>query len=113
MYINTRSKITASRVDSLLSEANSMMSKSTFSGDVACGSVTLARSGSVGQYGSNNDGLNSIYTSATLSTVFSQGCGRVKVVDVLNFCSSAGTNILGCANAWKHDCGHPTQQRQG
>jgi hypothetical protein len=96
-HINTRSKITNAGVDSLCNEANSMMSKSTFKGDVACGGVTLARSGNAGQFGSNNDGLNSIFSSTTFNTVVGQTCGRVKVVDVLNWCGSSGTNIIGCA----------------
>jgi hypothetical protein len=81
----------------LLADAASLLRTVQLNGDVAC-DVVLSLDGTAGSFGDSSDGLNVINTAAAIDRVLGQGCGRFKVVDVINYCGGFGTNIIGCGN---------------
>ena len=98
-FVNHRSvtsPMTPSRLDGVLKEGSRRAAASEFDVDVPCCTV-VARSGSGGTFGSTGDGLDAINDGPALSAVLGQSAGRVKVVNVINYCGGPGTNIIGCS----------------
>src|SRR5882672_3660541 len=95
-HTNVTSPMTSSRLDGVLGEGSRRAAAGEFDVDVPCCTV-VARSGNGGTFGSPGDGLDSINDAAGLSAVLNQSAGRVKVVKVINYCGSSGTNIIGCS----------------
>jgi dockerin type I repeat protein/thrombospondin type 3 repeat protein/matrixin len=95
-HVSLTSPMTSSRLDDVLKEGSRRAATGDFDVDVPCCTV-VSRSGNGGTFGTPGDGLDSIVDSATLSAVLNQKAGRVKVVKVINFCGSPGTNIIGCS----------------
>jgi hypothetical protein len=99
-HVSVTSPMTDSRLDGVLSEATRRAATGDSDGDsivdVPC-CVLVSRAGSAGTFGSPGDGLDAINDFPTLSTVLNQPAGRVKVVNVINYCGSSGTNIIGCS----------------
>ncbi len=88
--------MTSSRLDGVLKEGSHRAAAGEFDVDVPCCTV-VSRSGNGGTFGSPGDGLDSINDGTELDAVLRQSAGRVKVVSVINFCGSSGTNIIGCS----------------
>ncbi len=95
-HVSVTSPMTSARLDSVLQESTKRAATGDYDGDVPC-CLVVARSGSGGSFGSGADGLATIDDSGELTAVLNTGGGRVKVVNAINFCGSAGTNIIGCA----------------
>lgn len=123
-HVNTTSPMTAARLDSVLHESSLRVATGDFDGDVPCCTV-VQRSGSGGTFGTPGDGLDTVNDAATINAVLAQNGGRVKIVNVINYCGGAGTNIIGCSYApgngmvvvrlsslpfeavlWPHEYGH-------
>eukprot|EP00045_Choanoeca_perplexa_P007685 m.70651 g.70651 ORF g.70651 m.70651 type:complete len:514 (+) comp14171_c0_seq2:158-1699(+) len=111
-------------VDALIEEATNFTRESAFAEDVSC-CLEWRNGGDGGSFGSVGDGLDVVSDEADSLEVFNQNCGRVKVVDAINFCGGAASNVIGCAplnsdtmmvvqltsplsNAklWVHEAGH-------
>ena len=118
------SPMTISRLDDVLAEASRRVATGDFATDVPC-CAAVRRSGNGASFGSVGDGRDVINDAAGLSAVLGQSAGRVKVVNVINYCGSTGTNIIGCSYApgngmvivrlsglgheavlWMHEYGH-------
>jgi hypothetical protein len=95
-HVDMSAPMTAARLDDVLQEGTRRAAKADYNDDVAC-CTRVSRSGSGGTFGTHGDGLDSVDDSATLNAVLSRSAGRVKVVKVINFCVSPGTNIIGCS----------------
>jgi hypothetical protein len=95
-HVDLVSPMTAARLDALLQDATRRAAKADYGDDVPC-CTRVARSGSGGTFGSHGDGLDTINDSTTLTSVLNRSAGRVKVVKVINWCVSPGTNIIGCS----------------
>ena len=95
-HVSTTSPMTSARLDSVLQESTKRAATGDYDGDVPC-CMVVARVGTGGSFGSAGDGLATIDDSLELSTVLNTSGGRVKVVNAINFCGSAATNIIGCA----------------
>jgi len=95
-HVSVTSPMTPSRLDGVLQEGSRRAAAGEFDGDVPCCTV-VSRSGNGGTFGGPGDGLDSIDNATELTTVLTQPAGRVKVVNVINYCGGAGTNIIGCA----------------
>lgn len=85
-----------SRLDQLLEEGSLRVGRSDFAEDVAC-CATYARSGGAKTFGVSGDGLDSIDDDPELRSVLNNTVARVKVVRLINYCGSPGSNIIGCA----------------
>jgi hypothetical protein len=94
-HVNVTNPMTDARLDAILADASMRVGRDDFDTDVGC-CVTFSRQGSQRSFGSNGDGLDVIDTSSEVSTVLSHSSARVKVVRLINYCGSAGTNIIGC-----------------
>jgi putative metal-binding protein/matrixin len=68
---------------------------SDYADDVAC-CITIEREGTAGTVGTPGDGLDIIDNETELYAMLDAG-PRVKVVRQINWCGSAGTNIIGCS----------------
>ena len=95
-HVNVSNPMTSARLDSLLVEATKRADIGDYDGDVPC-CLVVARSGNGGTFGSSADGLASIDSSGELNTVLNTAGGRVKIVNAINYCGGAGTNIIGCS----------------
>ncbi len=95
-HASVSSPMTAFRLDGVLEEGSRRAATGDYDGDAACCTVVF-RSGGGGTFGTAGDGLDSIDTGAELTSVLSQSAGRVKIVNVINYCGGSGTNIIGCA----------------
>ena len=95
-HVDATSPMTTSRLDDVLAEGTRRVATADFDDDVACCAI-VRRTGSGGTFGAPGDGLDSVDDNAGLNAVIGQPGGRVKVVNVINFCGSAGTNIIGCS----------------
>jgi Dockerin type I domain len=95
-HASVTSPMTAAHLDAVLQEGSYRAAKGDFDGDVPCCTI-VARSGTGGTFGSAGDGLDAINDGPTLDTVLGVSAARVKVVNVINFCGSSGTNIIGCS----------------
>ncbi|MGH9870683.1 MAG: thrombospondin type 3 repeat-containing protein [Candidatus Polarisedimenticolia bacterium] len=95
-HITISNPMTNTRLDSVLTEATLRMGRSDFAADVAC-CASLSRSNSGGTVGTAGDGLGTIDSGPELTALFSLPGSRVKVVTAINWCSSPGMNIIGCA----------------
>jgi hypothetical protein len=95
-HVEVSSPMTVARLDAVLQDGTRRAAKADYSDDVPCCTV-VSRSGNGGTFGSHGDGLDTINDGAVLSAVLNQPGGRVKVVKVINFCGSLGTNIIGCS----------------
>jgi hypothetical protein len=92
----TTSAMTDQRLDTVLGLATLAVGKVNFTEDVAC-CMTFVRSGSGGTFGVADDGLDSIDSEEELYAVLGIRTARVKVVRQINYCGTAGANIIGCA----------------
>lgn len=120
-HVSVPSKVSASDVDQILARASDVAQTADFTEDVAC-CVGFVRSGSVATFGTAGDGRDSIDDQTELEGVLNLSLARVKVVRVINFCGTAGTNIIGCSYTpgfgmavvrtasegilWLHEYGH-------
>ena len=95
-HVDTSSPMTAARLDAVLQDGTRRVAKGDYSDDVPC-CTRASRLGTGGTFGSHGDGLDAINDAETLSTVLNRSGGRVKVVNVVNFCNGTGTNIIGCS----------------
>ena len=89
--------MTTLRLETILAEATLRAARADFDGDVAC-CTEVVRSGLGGTFGSAGDGLDTIDSAQELSSVLSAPAGRARVVNAINYCAGAGTNIIGCAS---------------
>jgi hypothetical protein len=94
-HANVTNAMTTARIDSLLQESSLRAATANFDGDVPC-CVVVARSGTARTFGTTTDGLDTINDSTELGSVLGSSVARVKVVNAINYCGSAGTNIIGC-----------------
>ena len=123
-HVDVPSPVDDATLDGILLGASRRAGFPDFAEDVAC-CVAVGRSGTGLSFGSAGDGLDRIDNSSELSTVLGSGPAWVKVVRVINFCGSPGTNIAGCAYTpgpsmtvvrvpsnedalWLHEYGHNT-----
>ena len=123
-HVDLNFPLQAADVDELLAEATNFTREASFEDDVSC-CLEWQSGGDGGLFGQVGDGLDIISDEADSIQVFRQDCGRVKVVDAINFCGGAATNVIGCApinsntmvvvrlsspleNAklWVHEAGH-------
>jgi hypothetical protein len=95
-HANVTAPMTATRLDAVLKEGSFRAAKGDFATDVACCTI-IGRSGGGGTFGANGDGLDTINDSPTLNAVLGVASGRVKIVNVINWCGGSGTNIIGCS----------------
>jgi hypothetical protein len=95
-HVDLSGPMTATRLDDVLREGTRRAAKADYSDDVAC-CTRVARSGPGGTFGAHGDGLDSVNDATTLNSVLSRSAGRAKVVKVINYCGSPGTNIIGCS----------------
>jgi hypothetical protein len=94
-HAGVSSPMTAARLDTVLRESTRRAARGDFSSDVAC-CLVVSRVGAGPTFGSPGDGLATIDTASELSAVLGQSAGRVKIVNVINYCGGPGTNIIGC-----------------
>lgn len=89
--------------------------------DVPC-TTRFRRSGALGTFGANGDGLDTITTQAELNAVFAVNTHRIKVVTVVDRCAgTTNPSIIGCGtcngngfileswvggNVYVHEYGH-------
>lgn len=125
-HVDVNSPIGDAQVDALMVSASETMAVETDGSDTAC-CIELVRSGSGTTWGSPGDGLDVIESSSEISSALSDNTARVKVVDVIGWCSGPGSNIIGCGNTpgdgivvvrlsnafsegllWAHEFGHNT-----
>jgi hypothetical protein len=97
-HVGVTNPMTTARLDGVLQEGTRRAATGDFAGDVPC-CTSVARSGNGGSFGTAGDGLDAINDTAGLTTVLGQASGRVKVVNVINYCGGSGTNIIGCSYA--------------
>jgi hypothetical protein len=95
-HVNVASPMTTARLDSVLQEGTLRAATGDFTGDVSCCAVA-SRSGAGGAFGTDGDGLDAADDAAAITAVLNQSAGRVKVINVINYCGSPGTNIIGCS----------------
>jgi hypothetical protein len=95
-HVSVGQPMNDSRLDQVIHESNLALGRSDFGGDVAC-CASVSRASSAVAFGTAQDGLSSIDTSAELNTVLNNAVSRVKVVNAINYCGGVGTNIIGCA----------------
>jgi hypothetical protein len=88
--------MTTERLDAVFADATRRAGVADDEDDVAC-CTQLTRSGSPMSFGSSGDGLDTIDDAAQLSGVLESGAARVKLVNAINYCGGAGTNIIGCS----------------
>jgi hypothetical protein len=88
--------MTPARLDQVLDEGTRRIGTADYDDDVPC-CVAVARAGNGATFGSAGDGLDTIDDMGELVSVLNSNAGRVKVVKLINFCGSAGTNIIGCS----------------
>jgi len=125
-HVDTNSKITDSQVDALLDDISLVMARQDVVSDVAC-CVVLGRTQPGQTFGSPGDGRDIITSSGEMSLVLNNSSGRIKVVDLITWCGSNGSNIIGCGatpgngialvrisgvasegKLWAHEFGHNT-----
>ncbi len=118
-HVDVTNKIDDAGVSSIAESASSLTDEIDFPGDNTCcvtwtnagndGSSTFGDSGDgesgggpgVGDWANKTDrsikpqGLDTINNEQQLETVLDEGCGRVKVVNAINYCGSPASNILG------------------
>ena len=93
-HVDTNSKITDSQVDALLDDISLVMARQDVVSDVAC-CVVLGRTQPGQTFGSPGDGRDIITSSGEMSLVLNNSSGRIKVVDLITWCGSNGSNIIG------------------
>jgi len=87
-------KMNDARLDLVLRESELRAGREDFAADAMC-CITVDRSGTAQTL--TGAGLDVIDTDSELNAVLNNGISRVKVVNAINWCNGAGTNILGCA----------------
>ena len=95
-HVSATSPMTTTRLDSVLQQATIRAATGDFDTDVPC-CLVLSRSGNGGLFGSASDGLATVDSDSELNSVLNSPGGRVKIVNAINYCGGAGTNIIGCA----------------
>ena len=88
--------MTTTRLDQILGDASLHLGKADFATDVAC-CASIARLGSAKVFGAAGDGLDVIDDDPEMRLVLNNSAARVKVVRLINYCNSPGTNFVGCA----------------
>jgi hypothetical protein len=123
-HVSVPVPMTDSTLDSGLGWASELAGRADFSADVGC-CIRIARSGGARSFGTAGDGLDVVDSELKLLAVADNPVARVKVVRLINWCGSAGTNIVGCAYQpgdgmvvvrlgsnegvlWMHEYGHNT-----
>ncbi|HJQ98871.1 MAG TPA: thrombospondin type 3 repeat-containing protein, partial [Candidatus Polarisedimenticolaceae bacterium] len=89
--------MTTLRLEDVLADATLRAARADFDGDVPC-CTEVVRSGLGGTFGTAGDGLDTIDSAQELSSVLSLSVGRARIVNAINYCAGAGTNIIGCAS---------------
>jgi hypothetical protein len=95
-HVSVSSYVTSGRVQSIAADATKRLGYSDYTGDAAC-CFTVHPEGEGGTFGAGDDGLIWIDDETELDTVFAVPGGRLKVVNMINWCGGPGTNIIGCA----------------
>lgn len=95
-HASVTSPMTPARLDDVLHEGTRRAATGDFPNDVAC-CTRVARLGSGGAFGLSGDGLGTIDDDDEATTVLNQAAGRVKIVNVINYCGGPGTNVIGCS----------------
>ena len=95
-HVSVPNPMTDARLDSVLAEASLRMGRADTSTDIAC-CVELHRPSTGGTFGVAGDGLDVIDDQGELTTVLNNPVGRMKVVRLINWCGSTGSNYIGCA----------------
>ncbi|HEX4824807.1 MAG TPA: dockerin type I domain-containing protein [Candidatus Polarisedimenticolaceae bacterium] len=95
-HVSVTNPMTETRLDAVLADATFRAAKGDFSTDVACCTI-VSRVAAAQTFGTATDGLASIDTAQEVNTVLAVSVARVKVVNVINYCGGAGTNIIGCS----------------
>jgi Thrombospondin type 3 repeat/Dockerin type I domain len=95
-HVSATSPMTTTRLDAVLHEATIRAATGDFDTDVPC-CLVISRSGNGGSFGDASDGLATIDTNNELTSALNSPGGRVKIVNAINYCGGAGTNIIGCA----------------
>jgi hypothetical protein len=95
-HVDTPSPMTDARLDEALSIASSVAGLENFEEDVAC-CISVGRSDTARTFGAPDDGLEIVDSSSEIQAVLDSSVARVKVVRSINYCASAGTNIIGCS----------------
>lgn len=93
-HIAVSNKMNDTRLDPVLREAELRAGREDFPADTMC-CLTIDRQGTAQDL--NGAGLDVIDNGTELNAVLNDGISRVKVVNAINWCTTAGTNILGCA----------------
>jgi hypothetical protein len=94
-HVNHTNPMTDARLDEILLDASVRAGREDFGGDTAC-CVHFHRKGTGGSFGAPGDGLDIVDTDVKMLGVLGNQVARVKVVRVINWCGSPGTNIIGC-----------------
>ncbi|EGD80172.1 hypothetical protein PTSG_10854 [Salpingoeca rosetta] len=87
---------TNSDVDRVAAVMTSVASSSQASFDVAC-CLEFTNGGEGARFGLQGDGLSVVDNKREAAVVFNQGCGRIKIVNVINYCGQPASNVIGCA----------------
>lgn len=95
-HVDTPNKVTSTQADQIAARASQVAQTADFAEDVAC-CTSYVRGGSVATFGSTGDGRDVIDNAIELQTVLDLSVARIKVVRMINYCGSAGTNIIGCS----------------
>ena len=117
-------KLSNSRVDAIFREMSKIVTKADSGSDVSC-RITFKRSGNVGEF-IESEVPFSISSRADFRKVNDKD-SSIKVVGEINWCSTLGVNIIGCASRpgssmaviripnlkneailWAHEYGHTT-----
>ena len=96
-HVAVGNPMTTLRLEDVLADATLRAARADFDGDVPC-CTEVVRSGLGGAFGSAGDGLDTIDSASELSSVLSLNVGRARIVNAINYCAGAGTNIIGCAS---------------
>ena len=88
----TTSNLTDARTDQILADATAVLRVNDGPGDVDC-DVLLQRDGPVTAFATGNGIINS---SADFTTINGLP-GNIKIVNQINWCSTIGVGIIGCA----------------
>jgi hypothetical protein len=87
--------MTDTRLDEILADASVRVGRDDFAGDTPC-CVHFERKGTGKLFGSVGDGLDIVDTDVEMLGVLANQTARVKVVRLINWCGSPGTNYIGC-----------------
>lgn len=94
-HVDHTNPMSDARLDEILADASVRVGREDFGGDTAC-CVHFHRKTTGGSFGTPGDGLDIVDTDVKMLGVLANQAARVKVVRLINWCGSPGTNIIGC-----------------